>query len=71
MGILELVLTVCAWKKGWNFKALLPGAAALMIGIYLGSTGGTASTAIVVDFAAIAVLGFMAANGPKSVSAAA
>lgn len=43
MLIIEIILTVVAWRKGWNAWALLPLVCAMGagfgIGFYLGATG--------------------------------
>jgi hypothetical protein len=35
LGILEIVLTVRAWKQGWGAKALIPMATGLAVGILM------------------------------------
>ena len=39
MLIVEIILTVVAWKKGWNTLALLPLSASLFIGFFVGASG--------------------------------
>jgi hypothetical protein len=64
--LIQFALTAAAWRKGWNFKALLPCAAALGIGLYLSSIQGSIGMAVVVDFAVIGVLGYMASTAPSN-----
>jgi len=35
--ILQIILTIWAWSKGWNWKALLPMACAFGIGLLIGA----------------------------------
>ena len=35
LGILEIVLTVKAWKQGWGAKALIPMATGIVVGILM------------------------------------
>jgi hypothetical protein len=69
MLIIEIVLTVLAWRKGWYAFALLPVAACFAVGYCLGLAG--APNAIVLGFVgdimAIGVLGVMVAQGRKAV----
>ena len=75
--IIEIALTISAWKKGWRGRALLPlgvaGAIALIIGGAMGASGATTqdvmanSLAFVpLDLAAIAALIVMNAKGRKA-----
>jgi len=67
MLLLEIILLVRAWKKGWGAKALLPMAAGLglmlVIGIALGAGGATevkiTPLGFMVDLGVIAALGIM------------
>lgn len=33
--ILEIILTIVAWQRGWKWKALIPIASAFIMGIFL------------------------------------
>ena len=69
MLILEIALTVAAWKRGWKALALLPPACVLGLGFALGlssgSTGMSQDTAThlapLLDIMGIVVLGVMVA----------
>lgn len=63
MGIIELVLTVIAWRKGWGAIALLPTAVALVVGALLVASGIPEAIVYVCDVVLIGVLGVMAAQG--------
>jgi len=75
MLIIEIILTVFAWRKGWKWWALLPIAAAFIIGLFLGAGVGASGgdieavtgLGIVLDVIAIIVLIFMVAKAPKGV----
>lgn len=52
--ILEIILTVAAWRRGWKAWALLPFAVylflAFMFGAVIGASGGSMDTALAVGF---------------------
>jgi hypothetical protein len=58
--LLEIVLTVRAWKKGWGGRALIPGACALGLGILVGVAAGPTGS-LTSGFLGFAVLGDLAA----------
>jgi len=72
--IIEIVLTVFAWRKGWKWLALLPVGIAMLIafiaGYMVGLSGGNVSevsnNAIVLDISAIIALIIMLIKAPKS-----
>jgi uncharacterized membrane protein YfcA len=74
MLILEIILTIFAWRKGWRWLALLPMGIALLvgfsIGIGIGANGGDPSSvgfgAVFIDIIAIIALIIMVATKPKS-----
>jgi hypothetical protein len=75
MLILEIVLTIAAYRRGWKGYALLPGALALLAGFLVGlaaqANGGTAAAtpaAILVDIACIVALIVMARRAPAGQS---
>lgn len=41
MIILEIILTIIAWIRGWRWKALLPLGSVLVIGFIVGAIMGT------------------------------
>jgi hypothetical protein len=68
MLLVEIILTIIAWVRGWKWWALLPLGIALAIGFFVGvgiaSTGGTINTNdmmsfIWVDILAVIALGIM------------
>ena len=66
--MLEIILTVVAWRKGWSWRALLPAACAwtLMFLVLAGSGGGEGALGFIVVIALgeLIALGIMAANKP-------
>lgn len=71
--ILEIVLTVLAWRKGWKWKALLPPGigfmTAFLMGIAIEVSGGNVNSAVgvglVIDLGVIISLIIMLASEPK------
>ena len=74
MLIIELWLTVAAWRKGWRGYALLPVAFAFVTGLFIGMGAGANGRtladimplAVVLDLVCIGVLIRMAVRGPQS-----
>lgn len=75
MIILEIILTVVAWLRGWKWKSLIPIGAVLIIGLFygfiLGLTGSFVDTTDVVwinifDILAILALLIMVILPPKN-----
>jgi cation transport ATPase len=73
MFILEIILTVAAWKRGWRWLALLPGGIVaclgLITGFVTGLTGGELNMSLLISFdiLGIFVMGIMAAVSPDKV----
>ncbi len=65
MGIIEIILTVVAWRKGWHVIALLPVVVALVVGALMVLGGAPDSVLYVCDIVLIGVLGVMAAQQRK------
>ena len=71
--IIEIILTVSAWKKGWKGWALLPLGIgmplAFVIGIVVNASGGTtgqvAISCLILDVIAIIALGIMTSRAPE------
>lgn len=68
--LIEIALTVWAWRRGWKGWALLPVGIALGMGLMIGfacgaagSNPGDLSFLILADFAVIGVLILMVARG--------
>ena len=73
--ILEIWLTVKAWKNGWKAFALTPGALAFFIGFMIGASsprgngdGSVFVIGMILDLVTIAVLGVMSANAPRRIT---
>jgi hypothetical protein len=72
--ILEIALTVAAWRKGWGLRALLPLAVAFglafTLGVVGGASGSTASDLAVpcflCDLGAVIALIFMTRRAPAA-----
>jgi len=72
MIILEILLTIAAYRRGWKRYALLPGALALLTGFVVGlaivAGGGSAATdtsgAVFIDLFCIVALIVMACRAP-------
>jgi hypothetical protein len=66
--ILEIWLTIKAWRKGWRALALLPGGIALGGSFVLGASGVPVSDmyglCLIVDALVITILGVMSAKAP-------
>ncbi|MEK7408192.1 MAG: hypothetical protein AAB225_24240 [Acidobacteriota bacterium] len=74
MLIIEIWLTVAAWRKGWRGYALRPVAFAFVAGLFIGMGAGTSGRtladilplAVLLDLACIGVLIRLAIRGPQS-----
>jgi hypothetical protein len=74
MGILEIILTVTAYRKGWKAIALIPIGVALAIGFMSGAAikaqGGSPHSASAAAFAGdllcLAILAFLNSRAPKA-----
>ena len=73
--IIEVVATVMAWRKGWRWRALLPGGLSVVLGFTIGivvtASGGNIDDYIglcaIFDLLALGVLVFMNCRTPKHV----
>ena len=63
--ILEAILTVIAWRKGWGPIALLPMAFALVVGLIVGATHQPLAMALLGDAVAYVAFFFMIKKGRK------
>ncbi len=63
--ILEVLLTVSAWRKGWGPMALLPIAIGVPLGVLFAIATQSMASAIVVDLAITGALIAMSYNGRK------
>ena len=74
LALIEIVLTVVAYRKGWKLKALLPlalsFAAAFLMGIVLGAGGGSLQRAMpaffMIDLICLAALIGLCIRAPQS-----
>ena len=65
MGILEIILTIIAWNRGWNWKALIPMLSAFGIGFIAGAINPQIGIEIiVVDVFAVIALVVMVSTRP-------
>lgn len=63
--VLEILLTVSAWRKGWGPMALLPIAIGVPVGVFIAAATHTMASAIVIDLAITGVLFAMSHKGRK------
>jgi uncharacterized membrane protein YfcA len=74
MLIIEIILTIFAWRKGWRWKSLLPLGIALglgfLFGFAIGVSGGDLDSAkglaVILDIGAIIALIVMITKAPAS-----
>lgn len=72
MFLLELILTIVAWIRGWKWRALIPVGSVLVVGFLVGFGAGMAggnvdlSGFVFLDIAAIIALIVMSIVKPKS-----
>jgi len=67
MGIIEIILTILVWRKGWKWYALIPITVAFIIGATCGLIGIHPINILWVDiFAAIALI-VMFDKKPKNI----
>lgn len=71
--IIEVALTIAAWRRGWGARAFLPGFVgivfALLLGGLMGAAGADKTSLLVVsvltDLALISVLSWFARHAPR------
>jgi len=64
--ILEIVLTVLVWNKGWRWLSLIPLGIAVLVGMIIGASGQTEIGAyIIFDVLAVIALIVMLLNPNK------
>lgn len=76
MLIIEIILTIFAWRKGWKWLSLIPVGAALLLGLLIGfsvgSSGGSVESvngfAFFLDLLVIIALIVMNVKDPKTKS---
>ena len=64
MGIIEIILTIIAWEKGWKWSSLIPMFGAFIIGIIFGLAGIAINYLIFVDISAVIALVIMSFKSP-------
>jgi uncharacterized membrane protein YfcA len=68
--LIELILTLFAWKNGWKWKALLPICVYLLIGFFIEISTGLsnidANIPFFLNLITIGILVFMSAKKPKN-----
>jgi hypothetical protein len=64
--MIEIVLAIVAWRKGWKGYALIPVACSLLAGLTLGSMGASFGTLLMAEAVVVTVLGFMIARPPQA-----
>jgi len=66
MGIIEIILTIVAWRKGWKWYSLIPISVAFIIGAICGMSGVSPNDVIWLDILVAIVLIIMCDRKPKS-----
>lgn len=74
MLIIEIILTIFAWRNGWKWLSLIPVGCALLLGLFMGMAVGASGgdiniakgLAIFLDVSAIIALIVLVARKPKS-----
>ena len=66
--MLQIILTIVAWYRGWKWYSLLPMACAFVIGFFIGLSGGqdVKSAALIADGLAVVALIVMCVVKPKT-----
>jgi len=67
MGIIEIILTIFAWRKEWKWKSLIPILMAFCVGLICGVSGCTSSDVIFVDYLTIIILIVMCIKTPHEI----
>jgi len=75
--VLEIILTISAWKRGWRWRALLPlavgCAAAFLVGAAVGAGGGSVEDAlpiaVLLELGVVGSLITLVARAPRPVRA--
>ncbi len=73
MFIIEIVLTIFAWRKGWKWYSLLPLGSVILIGLLIGFSVGISGGNFsyikifgpILDIIAIIILIILNIKGPK------
>lgn len=73
--IIEIILTIFAWRKGWRWYSLIPMVVALIFGFFLGAgiaaSGGNVDSitglGVIIDILATIILIVMNIKTPNSV----
>ena len=64
--MLQIILTIVVWFRGWKWLALLPMAGAFVIGLFIGMSGGDITgPALIADLLADVALIIMCFVKPK------
>lgn len=66
MGILEIILTIFAWRNGWKWLSLIPIGTVFVLAFLLGVSGHSDSNIFWLDIMAIVALIVMLINKKKS-----
>jgi uncharacterized membrane protein YfcA len=64
MGILEIILTIFAWRNGWKWLSIIPLCTAFVLGFLLGMSGVLPTEIIFVDVLTIVALVIMCVKKP-------
>lgn len=71
--IIQIILSIVAWNRGWKWLALIPVGVALFVGLMIGIIGGSMgytaeemSWAVILDIIVFIILIYMCIKAPKS-----
>lgn len=65
--MLQIILTIVVWFRGWKWYALLPMACAFVLGLFIGMSGGDITVpALIADILADVALIVMCFVKPKA-----
>ena len=62
MAIIEIILTIVAWNKGWRWQSLIPIGTVFILGFMMGIGGAESTSVIWLDVMAVIALIIMIFN---------
>lgn len=65
MGIIEIILTIFAWRNGWKWLSLIPIGTVFVLAFFIGLSGQADTNVYWLDVMAIIALRLMVVNKKK------